>query len=92
MSQERDLSAVNISTKITTDMKITVDLMNRDNIYLCTMRIEPELNLISDYYGNKPVVRVSALRKTIEDRIPTLKGKDYRVLPCNDNYVLHYDN
>lgn len=34
-------------------MKITVDIMNRDNIYLGTMRIEPELNLISDYYGNK---------------------------------------
>lgn len=73
-------------------MKITVDLMNRDNIYLCTMRIEPELNLISEYYGNKPVVKVSALRKMIENKRPTLKGKDYRVLPCNDNYVLHYDN
>ena len=73
-------------------MKITADLMNRDNIYLGTMRIEPELNLIADYYGNKPVVRVSALRKTIEDKRPTLRGKDYRVLPCNDNYVLHYDN
>ena len=73
-------------------MKITVDLMNRDNIYLGTMRIEPELNLISDYYGNKPVVKVSALMRTIEDRRPTLRGKDYKVLPCNDNYVLHYDN
>ena len=73
-------------------MKITVDLMNRDNIYLGTMRIEPELNLISDYYGNKPVVRVSALMKTIEDRRPTLRGRDYKVLPCNDNYILHYDN
>lgn len=73
-------------------MKITVDLMNRDNIYLGTMRIEPELNLITDYYGNKPVVKVSDLRKTIEDKRPTLRGKDYKVLPCNDNYVLHYDN
>ena len=73
-------------------MKITVDLMNRDNIYLGTMRIEPELNLISDYYGNKPVVKVSALMRTIEDKRPTLRGQDYRVLPCNDNYVLHYDN
>ena len=71
-------------------MKITVDLMNRDNIYLGTMRIEPELSMISDYYGNKPVVRVSALRKTIEDRRPTLRGRDYKVLPCNDNYVLFY--
>lgn len=73
-------------------MKIIVDLMNRDNIYLGTMRIEPKLDMISEYYGNKPVVKVSALMRTIEDKRPTLRGKDYRVLPCNDNYVLHYDN
>lgn len=72
--------------------KIIVDLMNRDNIYLGTMRIEPELSMISDYYGNKPVVSVNALRKTIEEKRPTLRGRDYKVLPCNDNYVLHYDN
>lgn len=73
-------------------MKITVDLMNRDNIYLGTMRIEPELGMISEYYDDKPVVKVSALRKTIENKRPTLRGKDYKVLPCNDNYVLYYDN
>lgn len=73
-------------------MKITVDLMNRDNIYLGTMRIEPELNLISDYYGNKPVVSVNALRKTIEEKRPTLKWVDYSILPCNENFVLNYDN
>jgi len=72
-------------------MKITVDLMNRDNIYLGTMRIEPELNLISDYYGNKPVVSVNALRKTIEEKRPTLKFIDYNILPCNENFVLNYD-
>ena len=72
-------------------MKITVDLMNRDNIYLGTMRIEPELSMISDYYDDKPVVSVNALRKTIEEKRPTLRGKDYKVLPCNENYVLFYD-
>ena len=72
-------------------MKITVDLMNRDNIYLGTMRIEPELNMISDYYDEKPVVSVNALRKTIEEKRPTLRGSDYKVLPCKGNYVLFYD-
>ena len=73
-------------------MKITVDLMNRDNIYLGTMRIEPELSMISDYYGNKPVVSVNALRKTIEEKRPTLRLVDYSILPCNENFVLNYDN
>lgn len=73
-------------------MKITVDLMNRDNIYLGTMRIEPELNMISDYYGDKPVVSVNALRKTIEEKRPTLRLVDYSILPCNENFVLNYDN
>lgn len=73
-------------------MKITVDLMNRDNIYLGTMRIEPELNMISGYYGNKPVVSVNALRKTIEEKRPTLRLVDYSILPCNENFVLNYDN
>ena len=73
-------------------MKITVDLMNRDNIYLGTLRIEPELNMISDYYGNTPVVSVNALRKTIEEKRPTLRLVDYSILPCNENFVLNYDN
>ena len=72
-------------------MKITVDLMNRDNIYLGTMRIEPELSMISDYYGKKPVVSVNALRKTIEEKRPTLRLVDYSILPCNENFVLNYD-
>ena len=72
-------------------MKITVDLMNRDNIYLVTMRIEPELNMITGYYGDRPVVSVDALCKEIESRRPTLRDRDYKVLPCNDNYILNYD-
>ena len=72
-------------------MKITVDLMNRDNIYLGTLRIEPELSMISDYYGNKPVVSVNALRKTIEEKRPTLRLVDYSIFPCNENFVLNYD-
>lgn len=74
-------------------MKITVDIMDtRDGIYIATMQVEPSLRMITDYYGNKPVVSVKALCKEVEERRPTLRGKDYKVLPCNDNYVLYYDN
>ena len=73
--------------------KIVVDLMTgRDDRYIATMRIEPALNMITGYYGDRPVVSVGALCREIEDRRPTLRGRDYKVLPCNDNYILHYDN
>lgn len=73
--------------------KIVVDLMTgRDERYIATLRIEPALNMIQGYFRDKPVISVEKLCKEIEDRRPTLRGKDYKVLPCNDNYVLHYDN
>ena len=73
--------------------KIVVDLMTgRDDRYIATLRIEPALNMITGYYGDRPVVSVGALCKEIENRRPTLRGRDYKVLPCNDNYILHYDN
>ena len=73
-------------------MKIIVDLMTkRDNIYLGTMRIEPELNMIDGYYKNKPIVSATALRKIIEDKRPTLKNVDYNLYSCNENYYINYD-
>ena len=71
--------------------KITVDIMSRDDLYVCTFKIEPSLSMITDYLENKPVVSVNALCKVIEERRPTLRGKGYKVLPCNDNYLLNYD-
>ena len=71
-------------------MKITVDIMLRECFY-ATMRIEPALNMITEYYGNKPVVSVKALCKEVGERRPTLRGKDYKVLPCNDKFVFNYD-
>ena len=72
--------------------KITVDIMTaQDSRYIDTMRIEPSLSMITDYYGRKPVVSVVELCKAIEDRRPTLRGKQYTVLACNDNYLLNYD-
>lgn len=72
--------------------KIIVDLMTgRDDRYIDTLRIEPALNMITGYYGDRPVVSVDALCKEIESRRPTLRGRDYKVLPCNDKYILNYD-
>lgn len=71
-------------------MKITVDIMLRERFY-ATMRIEPALNMIIEYYGDKPVVSVKELCRVVEDRRPTLKGKAYKILPCNDKYVFNYD-
>ena len=45
----------------------------------------------ADYYGDKPVVSVKALCKVVEGRRPSLRGKKYRILPCNENYVFNYD-
>lgn len=72
--------------------KIIVDLMTgRDDRYIDTLRIEPALNMIQGYFRDKPVISVDALCREIEDRRPTLRGRDYKVLPCNDNYILNYD-
>lgn len=72
--------------------KIVVDIMTeRDGLFIDTMRIEPSIRMITDYYGSKPVVSVGELCKVIEERRPTLKGKGYKVMPCNDNYLLSYD-
>lgn len=72
--------------------KIIVDLMTgRDDRYITTVRIEPALNMIQGYFRDKPVISVEKLCMEIEDRRPTLRGRDYKVLPCNDNYILNYD-
>lgn len=73
-------------------MKIKIDIMEaRDGIYIATMRIEPSLRMVTDYYEDKPVVSVRELCMVVEERRPTLRGKDYKVLPCDNNYVLNYD-
>jgi len=73
-------------------MKIVIDVMSRkDDIWLATLGIEPSLKMITDYYEDKPVVSVNALRKTIEKKRPTLRFVDYRIFPCNENFVLNYD-
>ena len=73
-------------------MKIKVDIMDtRDGIYIATMQVEPSLRMITDYYGNKPVVSMRELCRVVEDRRPTLRGKAYKILPCDDKYVFNYD-
>lgn len=66
-------------------------MTGRDDRYIATLRIEPALNMIQGYFRDKPVISVDALCREIEERRPTLRGRDYKVLPCNDNYILNYD-
>lgn len=47
--------------------------------------------MITSYYGDRPVVSISALKRVIEDKRPSLHGKDYRVIPCTDKYIFDYD-
>ena len=75
---------------IDTMIKVIIDIMLCDR-FIATMRIEPQLNMITEFYGDKPVVSVKALCKVVEGRRPSLKGKKYRILPCNENYVFNYD-
>lgn len=70
-------------------MKITIDIMNRDDLYISTLRIEPTLSMIDGYNGDKPIVSVSELKKAIAERRPSLK--DYKVLPCSDKFILNYE-
>lgn len=73
-------------------MKIVFDIMeSRDGFYIATMQVEPSLQMITDYFGDKPVVSLRELCKVIEERRPTLKNKKYKVLPCNDKFVFNYD-
>ncbi len=72
-------------------VKITIDIMKKNGLYYDTMRIEPQLYMICDFFENTPVVSISALRKEIERRRPTLRGTSYVVLSCNNNYLLNYD-
>lgn len=73
-------------------MKIKIDIMEaRDGIYIATMLVEPSLRMITDYYEDKPVVSVKALCKEVEERRPTLRGKAYKILPCDDKFVFNYD-
>lgn len=72
--------------------KIVIDIMIQNGSkFFATLRIEPEPSMVIGHYGNMPVISVCALSKVIEDRRPTLRGKDYRVIPCTDKYIFNYD-
>lgn len=70
--------------------RVIVDIMIMDRFY-DTIRIEPQLSMITEYHGDKPVVSVHALCKVIEEKRPLLKREKYRIIPCTDKYVFNYD-
>ena len=48
--------------------------------FIATMKINLTLDLISDYIDDVPAISYNELIKNIEERKPSLKGKDYRII------------
>ena len=59
--------------------RISVDIMIGER-FIATMKINLTLDLISDYTDDVPALSYNALIKHIEERNPSLKGKDYRIM------------
>ena len=58
---------------------ISVDIMIGDR-FIATIKINLTLDLISDYIDDVPAISYNALIKHVEERKPSLKGKDYRII------------
>lgn len=73
--------------------RIVIDIMlpTGGGRFYGTLRIEPEPSMVIGHYGKMPVISVSALAKVIEERRPSLRGKAYKILPCDDKFVFKYD-
>ena len=48
--------------------------------FIATMKINLTLELISDYIDDVPSISYNELIKHVEERKPSLKGKDYRII------------
>lgn len=48
--------------------------------FIATMKINLTLGLISDYIDDVPALSYNALVKHVEERKPSLKGKEYRII------------
>ena len=48
--------------------------------FIATIKINLTLDLISDYIDDVPAISYNALIKHVEERKPSLKGKDYRII------------
>ena len=58
--------------------KIQFDIM-LDGRFVCTMRPPLTLDLIDRFDGDEPVVSLEAIQRYVEQKRPSLKGKDYRI-------------
>lgn len=59
--------------------RISFDIMIGER-FIATMKINLTLELISDYIDDVPSISYNALIKHVEERKPSLKGKDYRII------------
>ena len=59
--------------------RISVDIMIGER-FIETMKINLTFDLISDYIDDVPAISYNSLIKHVEQRKPSLKGKDYRII------------
>lgn len=59
--------------------RIVFDVMIGDRFY-DTFRMPLEINMISDYIGDTPVLNIEAIRRKVFEKRPTLKNENFRIL------------
>lgn len=59
--------------------RIVFDVMIGDRFY-DTFRMPLEINMISEYIDDTPVLNIEAIRKKVLEKRPTLKNENFRIL------------
>ena len=58
--------------------KIVFDVMIGDRFY-DTFRMPLEINMISEYVDDTPVLNIEAIRRKVLEKRPTLKNEDFKI-------------
>ena len=58
--------------------RIVFDVMIGDRFY-DTFRMPLEINMISEYIGDTPVLDIEAIRRKVLEKRPTLKNEDFKI-------------
>lgn len=57
---------------------LSFDVMQGER-FVCTLRMPLNLDTIAGYIGDEPVVKGEKIRAYVEQKRPTLIGKDYQI-------------
>ena len=58
--------------------RIVFDVMIGDRFY-DTFRMPLEINMISEYVDDTPVLNIEAIRRKVLEKRPTLKNEDFKI-------------